>query len=106
MSEKELLSAISVMLDEKLNVENKRFDSIEKRLHTLEDGFLTLTNEVRKINITLENEIRPNIKILTEVFLPAANEYEEAYSDIENLKTDVGMLKNVVSEHSEILENI
>ncbi|MBS5344622.1 MAG: hypothetical protein KHX91_08720 [Clostridium sp.] len=52
MNEKELLQAISRMMDEKLTPINDRLEKIEKR---------TL-----KIEVTLENETNKNIQLLME----------------------------------------
>ncbi len=38
--------------------------------------------EVQNTNLILENEIRPNIRMLAENYVPAAVRYEEATADI------------------------
>jgi chromosome segregation ATPase len=65
-----------------------------------------LRNDVQKINIVLENEIGPNIKLLAENYLPAAIRYEESTKEHEAMKSDIELLKKVVSEHSEKLQKI
>ncbi|HIU75907.1 MAG TPA: hypothetical protein IAC62_08505 [Candidatus Pelethocola excrementipullorum] len=51
MTDNELLLAITQIMD-------KRLDPIK--------------SELNKLNLTLENEIRPDIKLLAEIYLPAA----------------------------------
>ncbi|TAH63744.1 MAG: hypothetical protein EWM47_13425, partial [Anaerolineaceae bacterium] len=62
--------------------------------------------EVKKINVTLENEISPAIKLLAESYLPAAIRYESSNKEHEAMKADIELLKKVVTEHSEKLQKI
>lgn len=85
MTDNELLLAISQIMDKKLE---------------------PIKSELNKINLTLENEIRPDIKLLAENYLPAAKRYENTNNEIDAMKTDIDILKKVVTEHSEKLQRI
>jgi len=96
MSDNELLLAISDMLDKKLKPIDERLVKLEKDTKA----------EFTKMNFILENEIRPDIKLLAENYIPSASRYERATNEHENMKNDIELLKRVVSEHSEKLQKI
>jgi hypothetical protein len=96
MSNNELLLAISDMMDNKLKPLNEKINNIETDLN----------NGLNKINVILENEIKPDIKLLAENYLPSAKRYEKTIMETENMKSDIDLLKKVVVEHSEILQRI
>ena len=59
MNEKELLQAISQMMDVKLTPINDRLEKIEERTSKIEERTL-------KLEVTLENETNKNIQLLME----------------------------------------
>lgn len=44
----------------------KRFDGLENRFNGLENRFDRLENGQKKLNLIIENEIRPSIQVLAE----------------------------------------
>ncbi len=121
MSDNELLLAISDMMDKKLQPIDERLNKLETNMTNLESNVTNLeTNitqrvdslEIRmeerfsKINVILENEIRPGMKLLAENYLPSAIRYEQAVLEHETMKSDIELLEKVVSEHSSILQKI
>lgn len=72
MTDNELLLAISDMMDKKLKAE----------LRPIKDDIQSLKDEQRRINIIIENEIRSDINLLVENYVPAAKRYEKATEDI------------------------
>ncbi len=96
MSDNELLLALSDMLDKKLSAQ----------LEPMKKDITDIKNEVQKINVILENEIRPDIKLLAENYLPAAIRYEKSIKEHDAMKSDIELLKKVVTEHSEKLQKI
>lgn len=96
MSDNELLLALSEMMDKKLSA---GLEPMKRDIHEI-------MNELQKINVILENEIRPDIKLLAENYLPSAIRYEKSLLEFENIKADIELLKRVVVEHSEILKKI
>lgn len=96
MTDNELLLAISDMLDIKLRAELK---PIKEDIHSIKV-------EQTRINLIIENEIRSDIKLLTENYLPSAKRYEKTTNQIEAIQSDINILKKVVTEHSEKLKKI
>jgi hypothetical protein len=96
LSDNELLLALSDMMEKKLNAQ----------LEPMKKDITDIKNEVQKLNVILENEIRPDIKLLAENYLPAAIRYEKSNKEHEAIKNDIDLLKKVVTEHSEKLQKI
>lgn len=96
MSDNELLLALSEMMDNKLKPLDEKISKIEADMN----------HGLNKVSVILENEIRPDIKLLAENYLPAAKRYEKALLETENMKADIELLKKVVTEHSEKLQKI
>ncbi len=65
-----------------------------------------LDGRVRKIELTLENEITPQIQLLVENVLPAAKKFEKAAEQLDSLQSDMDMVKKAVAEHSEKLAKL
>lgn len=59
-------AAFQAFVNKRFDAMEKRFDTVENRFDTLENRFDTLENETRKTNLIIENEIRPDIKCITE----------------------------------------
>ena len=67
------LLAISQLLDTKLDA----------KLQPIENDIETIKNEQRRIDIIIENEIRSDVKLLAENYMPAAKKYDKATARIE-----------------------
>lgn len=89
MTDNELLLAISDMMDKKLDA----------RLQPLQ-------NDIRDIKLDIENTIRPQLNLLIESYVPAAKQYEKESSKIEAMQADIEVMKKVIQEHSQKLQNI
>lgn len=96
MTDNELLLAISDIMEKKLDA----------RIQPLENEINSLKNEQTRINIIIENEIRSDIKLLAENYLPAAKRYEKATARIDAMQADIEVMKSVIKEHSEKLQKI
>lgn len=92
MTDNEMLLAMSSIMDKKLEPLKKDIESIKK--------------EQTRINIIIENDIRRDIQVLAENYLPSAKRYESELNKIIELESDVSLLKKVVAEHSEKLQKI
>lgn len=129
MDNKELLSAISELLDKKLKEElqpikdgiqrleakverlEARIDSLEAkveqlemRVDSLEITTARLDQRLTSVELHLKNVTDKNIALLAENYVPAAKRYEESSSQIEFMQTDIQLLKKVVTEHSQKLQ--
>lgn len=96
MTDNELLLAISDIMEKKLDA----------RIQPLENEINSLKNEQTRINIIIENEIRSDIKLLAENYLPAAKRYEKATARMDAMQADIEVMKSVIREHSEKLQKI
>lgn len=96
MTDNELLLALSEMIDKKLKAE----------LQPIKEDIKTIMDEQTRIDLVIEDEIRSDIKLLAENYLPAAKRYEKTVAKIESIQSDVDILKKVVVEHSEKLQKI
>ena len=96
MTDNELLLAISDIMDKKLDA----------RIKPLENEIKSIKDEQTRINLIIENEIRSDIKLLVENYLPAAQRYEKSTAQIEAMQADIDVMKSVIREHSEKLQKI
>ena len=96
MTDNELLLAIADIMDKKLDA----------KIQPLENEINSLKDEQRRINLIIENEIRSDIKLLAEHYLPAAKRYEKTTARIEAMQADIDVMKSVIREHSEKLQKI
>ena len=90
------LLAISQLLDVKLKAE----------LQPIKEDVQSIKNEQSRINLIIENEIKRDIKLLAENYMPAAKKYEKEAAKIESMQADIDIMKNVIKEHSEKLQKI
>lgn len=52
----------------------------------------------------IENDIKPQLRLLAENYVPAAIRYESESAKISALEADVEIMKKVISKHSEKLQ--
>ena len=96
MTDNELLLAISEIVEKRIKAE----------IEPLKTDIQQIKDEQTRINIIIENEIRSDIKLLAENYLPAAKRYEKATAQIEAMQSDIEVIKSVIREHSEKLQKI
>lgn len=136
MDTKELLLAISDIMDEKLDaitvsmstmeeklstkidaVENRldaKIDAVENKLSTdiraLDSKIDTvdegLSKDIRAINTSLENVVIPRITHIEQYYLATSERYINETGRINGLVADVQVIKSVVQHHSEQLQMI
>ena len=90
-------------IDDKFEFYNAKLEASFSRL---ESEIFKLQDAVEDINLRLDNEIMPNIRLLSENYVPAAKRYEAASDEIIAIRSDVDLLKIVVSQHSKRLEQM
>ena len=120
MSDNELLLAIANMLDDKLDAKlDDKLKPIEKRLTkletTLEENVIprlqnvetTLEENViprlQKIEVSLEHDVTPRLQNIESCYVATYEQYQNAADRMEGVALDVELLKRVVAEHSEKL---
>lgn len=129
MTDQELLLAISDIMDKKIKSElqpvrddlkmmndniqqcinsmeqrlDSRIDALEQRLDSRIDS---MEVRVKSIELHLENVTDKNIQLLAENYLPAAKRYERATAAIDTMQIDIDLMKGVIRNHSEQLQQI
>lgn len=96
MTDNELLLALSEMLDSKLSA----------RIEPLKVDIQEIKNDILSMKLDIENDIKSDIKLLAENYVPAARKYEKATAKIEAMQSDIDLMKKVIREHSERLQKI
>lgn len=94
------LFAISQLLDTKLD------SKLREELQPMKDDIKSIKDEQTRINLIIENEIRHDIKLLAENYVPAAKRYEKTASKIEAMQADIDIMKKVIAYHSKQLKKI
>lgn len=119
------LLAISQILDVKLEPLKGDIASLQEDVASLKEEVSSLKNDVEllkedmclvkkdililkeeqhRTNLIIENELRPQIRLLAENYLPAAERYLEEAEHIKEMRSDIDMLKDVVAQHSQQLQ--
>ncbi|RKI39199.1 hypothetical protein D7V86_13375 [bacterium D16-51] len=96
MTDNELLLALSDMMDKKLDA---RLAPIENRLDRME-------NKITAISSNIENNVVPQLDNITSYYTDTYDRYKDHSDRMEAVFDDVELLKKVVSEHSQKLQNI
>lgn len=76
------------------------FAQLNSRLAHVETDVAQLKTDVHNINMTIDYEIRPNIKLLLETFIPEARRFSKAADEIYAMKADIDVLNLTVAKHS------
>lgn len=125
MTDNELLLAISNMMDAKLEPVNNEIQGIKgelqgikgeirdlkedvqvlkKDVQVLKEDVADLKIRVKKIELTQETQILPQLNTIQECYISTYNRYKTSVDDYEEMKLDISVLKNVVAQHSEKLQ--
>ena len=63
-------------------------------------------NELLDIKLLIENDILPRMQNIEACYTSTYRRYSDGINDLETMKTDIDILKKVVTEHSKKLEKI
>ena len=86
MTDNELLLAISDMMDKKLK---------------------PLENRIRRIEVDiLEDKVLPRLNTIESCYTSTFDRYKDSVEDYENIKQDISIMKKVIQEHSQKLQNM
>ena len=128
MTNEELLVAMSDMMDQRLdekleplkkdmsevkdrvtNIENRvtniedRVTNIEDRVTNMETQITNIKDRVTNIEIDIENDIRPGIITLCDAYGTQFDRYSISIESHEKMKTDIEVMKSIVSRHFDLL---
>lgn len=88
------------------NLRNELHEEIKfmkREITDLKNGLQKLGDEVDSIKIMLESDIIPRLCTIESCYVDTYRRYSMGVVEIEKVRTDVDILKNVVKEHSEKL---
>lgn len=103
-----------VTLDEKVMTLDEKVVTLDVQVGTLHEQVVTLNEKMDVVQIDIsdlkkgqernariiENQIIPDIRLLAENYVPAAQRYQEAEVKRNAMETDIKLLKLVVADHS------
>lgn len=110
MVDKEMLLAISGLLDEKLeglknDVADLKTDVAD--LKSMRTDVESLKGEMQYIRVVLlENNVIPRLNTIESCYLDTFQRYKERTEQFDQMDEDIEVLKSVVSDHSRKLEKI
>lgn len=112
--------------DEKLKPINDKLDKLDKRVSNLETGMTKLDKRVSNLEtgmkelagrtgkletdvsyikvVQLENKIIPRLNTIEKYYVDTSERYLEKTDQIDKMDSDISILKQVVTNHSEILK--
>lgn len=102
MVDKEMLSAISGLLDEKLEGLITDIAGLKKDVSVLKKDVSVLKKDMHYVKIVqLENNVIPRLSTIESCYLDTFQRYKERTEQFDQMTEDIGVLKSVVSDHSE-----
>ena len=93
MTNEELLVAMSNMMDQRL----------DEKLEPLKKDMSEVKDRVTNIELNIENHIRPRIITLCDAYGTQFDRYSISIESHEKMKTDIEVLKSIVSRHFDLL---
>ena len=93
MTNEELLVAMSDMMDQRL----------DEKLEPLKKDMSEVKDRVTNIELNIENDIRPGIITLCDAYGTQLDRYSISIESHEKMKTDIEVLKSIVSRHFDLL---
>lgn len=65
-----------------------------------------IKDDVRDINLTLENDVLPRLQNIESCYTTTYKRYQSGINQIESMQADIDVIKKVLSEHSEKLQKL
>ena len=94
------------ILSKRLDKNTDKVDILSKQLDENTRKLDTVAEDVSKIKITVENEIKPRIGLIAEGHQPIVEKVTSLTEDMEIVKFDVDIVKKVVTTHSKELNKL
>ena len=80
--------------------------NLKSELQPIKNRLDRIENNVTNISLKLENEVQPQLDTITSCYSDTYNRYKDYVDRMEAVFDDVELLKKVVSEHSQKLQNM
>ena len=114
MVDREMLSAMSELLDEKLEGLKTDVAGLKTKVYSLETDVSDLKADVSDLKgqmkyvriELLENNVIPRLNTIEECYLDASHKYVERTEQFDQMAEDIKVLKTVVLNHSSRLNKI
>ena len=72
-------------------------------INDLKGGLQDVNDEVKCVKLLLENDVQPRISNIESCYVDTYRRYSLGIIDLETMRADIDILKNIVREHSEKL---
>lgn len=72
----------------------------------LDKKLAPIDERTKRMELTIENDIMPRLQNIEACYTGTYDRYKNGISQIENMQSDIEILKKVVREHSEKLNQI
>ena len=72
----------------------------------LDSKLTPLKEDIKLINLTLENEISPRLQTIESCYTDTFKRYQSGIAQIEAMQADIDIMKSVIREHSDMLRKI
>ena len=83
-----------------------RMSSMETQISSLETKVSSVENKVINIEVSIENEMKPRLNDISSCYSSTYERYKDSVEEHESMKTDIDIIKKVVTEHSEKLQQL
>ena len=106
--EQKLEEKLDQKLDEKLDRKfDEKLQPIYNRLENLDEKVGKLETDMRYVRVVqLENGVMPRLNTIESCYLDSSKRYLERTEQIDSMAADIAILKNVVSNQSGILQQL
>lgn len=94
------------ILKQQVNSLELRMSKSERNMEEVKQRLRVVEEQNRKSALITENEILPRLNTIESCYLDTYRRYQEGGSDMQALKQDMELVKEVVSHHSEQLKQI
>ncbi len=72
----------------------------------LDSKLKPIKDDVKGINLTLENDILPRLQNIESCYTSTYRHYQSGINQIESMQADIDVMKKVIAEHSEKLQKL
>lgn len=110
MTDNELLLAMSDMMDTKLKAElqpmKEDLRSVKEEMQIVKDEVKIVKDELHQVKLYQENVIVPRLNTIESCYTDTYDRYKRDADRMEAAFDDIDILKKVVAEHSEKLQEL
>ena len=94
------------VLKEDVAVLKEDVAELKEDVSVLKEGYSRLEKEVRDIRLTQENDVLPRLQNIESCYISTFKRYADGILRMDSLQSDMDVVKMVVTEHSEKIQNL